>query len=173
MDYILKSGVLCTQNGPAARIRPGLPGPERDILSPDGAVALRAVVRTRPEQGRSSGDVRTRQYVLERPDGSAAACARPDYAPGQDPAAAGWPVSRLPRVDRARVTMGGEYLLVMENSRSYLLRDGSGAPVLHFRHRGLTGGWDVTCSASLAPETVCGLFLFCRCIERENEFLVV
>lgn len=169
MDYILKSGVLSARSGPAARIQTDLTGPERSVLFPDGTAALRAFVRTQP--GHSGGDVRTRQYVLERPDGTTAAVAQPDYAPGQAPTEQ--PMRRLPQVDRARVTMDGEYLLVMEDRCSYLLRDGGGSPVLRFRHRGLTGGWDVTCSAPLAPETVCGLFLFCRCIERENEFLVV
>lgn len=40
-------------------------------------------------------------------------------------------------------------------------------------HRGVTGGWDIDAPAAMSAGLVCGLYVFSRYLERENEFLTV
>lgn len=63
------------------------------------------------------------------------------------------------------VVNGEEYLLTMHNSQNYSLINAHNSEVLRIMHKGIAGGW--------AVEDICGIFIFCRYIEQENEFLVV
>ncbi len=171
MQYVMKAGMLYDrdQKRSFARVKREFAGTERRILSADGAPALRTEIR-RPDPG----DVRSVEYVMEEPDGHVRAAARPDYAEGEEPETAGWSPHRMPKVDRACLRMDGrEYELVMKSSTSYTLSGPSGEEVLRILHRGLNGGWDIQAADKLGPETVCGLFVFCRYMERENEIVIV
>ncbi len=156
---------------PLLRLRGLLPGGEKRVLAPDGTLLLRTIVR---RSGAQTGSVRDKQYVMQDGNGAELAVARPDYADGDDPASAGWPVCRLPRVDRALVQMGGESCrLVMESGRSYTLSDRDGRSLVRVTHRGAPGGWSILALDRFRPELLAGLFVFCRYIEKENEFTVV
>ena len=63
--------------------------------------------------------------------------------------------------------------LRMHNSQNYTMKDIHDADVLRIMHRGLIGGWLLEDRCGFAPETLCGLFIFCRYIELENEFIIV
>lgn len=45
--------------------------------------------------------------------------------------------------------------------------------VVHILHRGIMGGWTIEDETGLLPKNLCGLFVFCRYLERENEFMTV
>ena len=100
--------------------------------------------------------------------------ASPDYAEGDDPAVVGWSLCRMPRVDHAKVVIGErEYLLVMQNNQNYSLSEISGKTIVQIVHLGLGGGWNIEAIEDFASEMICGIFVFCKYIEQENEFLVV
>ena len=40
-------------------------------------------------------------------------------------------------------------------------------------HRGIAGGWTLEDNCGFSPEMLCGIFIFCRYIEQENEFMIV
>ena len=61
----------------------------------------------------------------------------------------------------------------MENAGKYVLKEESGKAVMEITHRGLVGGWDIAGPEDFGCEGVCGIFLFGRFMERENEFWVV
>lgn len=66
-----------------------------------------------------------------------------------------------------------EYLLVMQNDQNYLLSDKYSKAVIQIFHRRLVGGWDIEVMNDFAPEIICGIFVFCRYVEQENEFSIV
>ena len=176
MEYIMKSGVL-TQTG--------TDGPGREAARIKGAFGVRKTILTEAESGVFYTDIREeapsagpggpqgRSYVLLDQKDRVLALARPGYAPGEDPAQAGWPAYRLPRVDHAAVRIGPEsYILWMKDSRDYQLARGE-ETVLRVLHRGIPGGWDLMACAPFSPEVLCALFVFCRYLEQENEYITV
>lgn len=175
-NYVIKGGVLCREKDDQvlARIKSVLNSRQKTISLPGGE-SMSTEVRTREDaENPESDDVRQREYLLLDGQGHLVAAARPDYAPGQDPALEGWPVSHMPRVNQARLEMeGGSYQLTMENSQYYTLRDQAGSILLRLVHRGLLGGWNLETETDFSSGLLCGLFLFCRYIEKENEFMVV
>ena len=68
---------------------------------------------------------------------------------------------------------GEEYLLTMHNSQNYSLINAHNSEVLRIMHKGIAGGWAVEDICGFVPEIICGIFIFCRYIEQENEFLIV
>ena len=42
--------------------------------------------------------------------------------------------------------------------------------VMQIFHRGIVGGWNIEAMDNFAPEIICGIFVFCKYIEQENEF---
>ena len=119
-------------------------------------------------------DVINREYILTGNGKQIICSARPGYADGDDPNIVGWPICRMPRVDHASIVMNGEeYLLTMHNSQNYSLKDTNHTEVLRIMHKGIAGGWDVEDICDITPEIICGIFVFCRYIEQENEFLIV
>ncbi len=201
MQYVMKAGMLYDRNLKKvfARMKREFAGRERRILSADGALVLHTNIRRLQESGRqgretaqtesgrgtrgddtgeafhgADGDVRLLEYVLEDEAGHTYATARPDYAEGEAPEEGGWPLCRMPKVDHARLRMDGrEYDLIMKDSASYTMSEPSGRVVLRVLHKGLAGGWDIEALDRLMPETVCGLFAFCRYMEQENEFVAL
>ena len=156
MKYTIKAGVLYKNESQLAlaRIKSALLGPQRKILSIAGELLLTADVRYLDESKASSGDVRNWEYLLTDNDNQLVGSARPGYADGDDPDVVGWPICRMPGVDHANIVVNGEeYLLTM--------------------HKGIAGGWIVEDICGFVPEIICGIFIFCRYIEQENEFLIV
>lgn len=91
-----------------------------------------------------------------------------------EPESQEWPANRIPRVDRVRIEGGGErYLLLMKNSQNFRLEDPDGEVVLQILHRGISGGWDIETEREWSAGWICGIFLFGRYLEKENEFSVI
>lgn len=173
MIYYLTAGVLCAadETQPLARIRGCLCGAEKQVFDRENSLLLRTDIRLLYPDAQA---VPTKEYVMYSPDGSELAVARPRCSTGDDPSAASWPVCRMPRADEAVLTMEGrEYTLVMENVQNYVLTDAQGRCAVRIIHRGMTGGWKLDVSQPLSPPLLCGLFIFCRYLEKENEFVVI
>lgn len=148
-------------------------GPEKSVFHPNGDQILCTDIRQQSAPTGRQGDVRFREYVMLDSAGKTLACANPGYAEGDDPAVVGWPIYRMPRVDHADIQMDGKaYILTMQNSQNYTLKDSAGYTVVQIMHRGLAGGWNIDTDECFAPEILCGLFAFCRYIEQENELLI-
>ena len=176
MQYTIKAGVLYKHEPQCAlaRIKSALIGPQRKIFSIAGELLSTADVRYLDESKASSGDVRNREYILTNNGNQLICSARPGYADGDDPNVVGWPICRMPRVDHANIVVNGEeYLLTMHNSQNYSLTNNGNSEVLRIMHKGIAGGWTVEDICGFAPEIICGIFIFCRYIEQENEFLIV
>lgn len=175
MQYTIKSGVLYNETQTAlAKIKSALLGPQRKIFSITNETLLTADIRYLDESKASSGDVRNREYILTNTKNQLIGSAHPGYAEGDDPNVVGWPICRMPRVDHADLVMNGkEFLLTMHNSQNYSLMDIGSSEVLRIMHKGIAGGWSVEDCYGFAPEILCSIFIFCRYIEQENEFLIV
>ena len=176
MQYTIKTGVLYKHEPQRAlaRIKSASIGPQRKIFSIAGELLSTADVRYLNESKAGSGDVRNREYILTDNGNQLICSARPGYADGDDPNVVGWPICRMPRVDHANIVVNGEeYLLTMHNSRNYSLINAHNSEVLRIMHKGIAGGWTVEDICRFVPEIICGIFIFCRYIEQENEFLIV
>lgn len=170
MNYTMVAGSLYDKhkNKMFVHIKSRFAGPEKRILSADGELLLQSDIRS------ETGDARYTEYVLQDEKGNQCAIARPNYAEGEDPAEFGWPIYRMPKKDHAQVNMEGqEYCLVMQSSQKYTLADQTGNIVLRILHKGLIRGWNIEADDNFSPEIVCGIFIFCRYIEQEDEFIVV
>ena len=176
MQYTIKAGILY-KNEPQralARIKSALIGPQRKIFSIAGELLSTADVRYFDESKASSGDVRNREYILTDNGNQLICSARPGYSDGDDPKAVGCTICRMPRVDHANIVVNGEeYLLTMHNSQNYSLINAHNSEVLRIMHKGIAGGWAVEDICDFVPKIICGIFIFCRYIEQENEFLIV
>lgn len=173
MKYTMEAGVLYQGKTVRASLKGVFTGPEKEIFAADGTLALRTGIRG-PEPSRGSdGVAHFRQYVIYDRNGNVHASAEPAYAAGNRPEA-GWPGFRTVGTNQAKLLIGGqEFCLVMQNSQNYYMEDGDGKTVLKVLHRGLAGGWDIEAADGISPEMACGIFVFCRYLEQENEFLAV
>ncbi len=174
MHYIMIAGSLYDKqkNKVFVHAKGRFIGPEKKILSADGVLLLQSDIRRTNTSDNKTSDIRYTEYILQDGEGNKCAIAKPSYAAGEDPAEVGWPINRMPKVDHAQVMMDGqEYGLVMQNSQNYALADHTGNIVIRILHRGLMGGWNIEANDRFSPEIVCGIFMFCRYIEQENEFM--
>lgn len=176
MRYTMKSGVLLQEPSHTvlAGIKSVLIGSVKRIQKRTDGLLLEAGIRYLDEKDVHSGDARNKEYILTDYRGSVVASALPGYARGEEPDVAGWPIHRMPKVDHAKVTIAGaEYMLTMCSSHEYTVKDASGEEILSIRHKGIAGGWIVEDDHGFAPEILCGIFVFSRYIEHENEFMIV
>lgn len=176
MQYTMKAGVLYQGDSQIAlaKIKSVLIGSQKKIYKVTGELLSETSIRYLDESKATTGDVRNQEYILTDSEGRLLGCARPGYAEGDSPEEMGWPICRMPRVDRAHVSAGGiEYTLTMHNSQNYSLTDACHAEVLRIMHRGIAGGWTLEDNCGFSPEMLCGIFIFCRYIEQENEFMIV
>ncbi len=170
----MKSGNLFLDDTMSVRIKSTFVGSEKKIFAANGELLIRTGIYHLEAPPNEKDNVRYRQYVMLDGIGKECAIAKPDYAEGDDPAVVGWPICRMPRVDHAQLFIGRkEYLLTMKNSQTYFLSEKNGKVVVQILHRGLCGGWDIDAADDFVPEIICGIFVFCRYIEQENEFTVV
>ena len=175
MNYKLFSGILynAADGTPLAKIRGSFRGPEKEITSADGVPLYTSRIRLMDAPVGRSGEVRYHRYDLTAADGSSIE-AQPAYAPDVCPDEEGWPLCSPPRADRAMLALGSAlYTLIMQNTQNYILQNATGAVVARIVHRGVTGGWDIDAPARLSAGLVCGLYVFSRYLERENEFWMV
>lgn len=174
MTYRMKAGVLYggKAQDPLVRLEGRLCTREKQIVDGMGQLILRAVIRETEASGSQNRPREGHTYLLEYPSGGCYAQAWPvcDDQEGFGPP----PLNQMPRIDHARVRMGEqEYLLIMQNSRTYGLLDRSGKKLVQIEHRGVTGGWQIETWQEFTPPFLCGLFVFCRYLERENELMIV
>ena len=173
MKYIMKAGTLYFNNIVSARIEGSFTGSEKKIYSANGSIIMHTDVANLEVPPNETVNVCYRQYILFDSSGNKCAVANPDYAKGDAPTVA-WPLCRMPRVDHAKIVYDkNEYLLVMQNDQNYLLSDKYGFYFIQIFHRGLAGGWDIKVMNDFSPEIICGIFVFCKYIEQENEFSIV
>lgn len=175
MDYCLKAGMLYAagQEEPLASIRAVLGAQTRKIFAPDGGLLAHTEVRLRSKLDGTEQGVEKKEYVLYDCGEKECAVARPAYCEQDAPSVAGWPVCRTPRADCAHWMADGKTgVLKMRDSEHYSLQTEEGISV-QLTHRGLRGGWDVKASEGLSAVFLCAVFLFCRYLERENEFPMV
>lgn len=174
MKYTIKSGTLYKQDLTLAYIKGILTGPEKKIFSSDGKLIFKAYIQQLDAPDGKRGDIRFRRYILSDSFGNTYALASPDYATGEDPDVIGWPIYRMPKADHAELLMDNhQYCLFMRNSQNYILEKSTGEHAVQIFHRGLIGGWDIDATDDISPAILCGIFIFCRYLEQENEFLVV
>lgn len=174
MWYIIKSGELSDpENGEVlAQIKTSFQGVKKTISLPGCNQQYQTDIDL--SETKNSGDVCFRSYRLKDSSGEVLLNAQPGYAREDDPKIAGWPINRLPKVDHAHLSMMGiPYLLVMHSDQSYSLQNSDGADILQIKHRGISGGWTLSTAEKFSPQVLCALFIFCRYIERENEFIIV
>ncbi len=174
MEYLMKAGVLYSGEKPAAYLKGDFCGPEKRIFQEDGKELFRAWIQYRKKEGKSAGDIRNKQYILTDAEGHRIASAAPGYAEGEDPDTLGWPVYRLPQADHADLTLEKtSYRMIMENSQNYVVTELSGKEVIRILHNGIAGGWRFRAASCFTPALLCGIFVFCRYLEQENDFSVV
>ncbi len=176
MKYLLKSGTLYEEREDKAlfKIKSKLWSTDKLIVLPDDTPILKVLICTLDPSEDKHVNVRLRKYIMLDSGGTLIAEGHPDYAEGQNPDMVGWPICRMPHVDHASVQIDGKtFLLTMHNSQNYSLKDQNGKTVLQILHRGLIGGWLLETDFPFQAQILSGLFIFCRFIEQENEFLIV
>ena len=172
MRYTLTAGALRrgTERETLCRIR-GL-GERRRIEDAANCVCLNVHLRRNGKD--RTGDVRFHRYAALDAAGREIAAAVPDYAPAEEPESAGWPLSRMPRADRARMMWRGQaYSLTMRSPCRYLLLDGFGQEAACIARRGLAGTWQIDARDVFPPALLCAVFVFCRWLEKENELPMI
>ena len=173
--YVIRGGCLYNEGKPVMSIRTTLGSQEMEIIdSAQKPIFKTSVVDADEVSPVKSGDVRNKRYVIRDMEGHTYASGRPEYANSEAPEKKGWPVNRLPMADDVDMYMEDRHFHIhMNNSRNYDISDGKGAHSMNIRHKGLKGGWDIETEGRLKPEDICGIFVFCRYLERENEFDIV
>ena len=95
----------------------------------------------------------------------------PLFSRKDDPSLYGWPVNRMPVLDRAEgVLKGKSVVLRRDKADEYSLVE-NGESVARIRHRGIAGGWDVT--GTLSQDDAMIFYVFARYLEKDNELPVI
>ena len=144
--------------------------PKKEIVTGEGHRFYMEGIDTRD----ASEQFLQRIYRLSDPHGSILMSGRPLYSDDDNPNIYGWPVCRMPKADRLQLQLNCETLMLhMKNNQYYQLLDNAGNTVYTMIHKGITGGWDLETFREFSPEILCGLFLFCNYLGKENEFITV
>lgn len=176
MRYMIKSGILSDLDNEKkqAQITNIWGGAKKNIILYASDFRYQTDIEKLDTPPERMGDVRYRMYTLKNCDSTILMEARPDYAKDDNPDEIGWPICRAPKVDHANILIGKiTYLLTMHNVQNYSLQDNNGTVVLQITHNGLLGGWTLNSTEYFSPQILCGIFIFCRYIEQENEFMIV
>lgn len=174
MKYVMKAGTLYFNDMVSARIKGVFIAAKKNIYSPNGKMLMYTDIASLEVPPSKTSNVHSRQYILFDSYGNKCAVASPCYAEEDDPAVVGWPLCRMPRVNHAKVVINEEeHLLIMQNGQNYSLSEKLGKPAVQISHRGLGGGWDIEATKDFTSEMICGIFVFCKYIEQENDFWVV
>lgn len=168
---MMKSNMLYQESGqkPIGKIKDALFGPRKTVSMPDSAVKLKADILQEERTASRRRDVREMKYVLTDDRGKALASAVPGYSVQEDPSVMGWPAFRAPEVDHAAILVGDRsYLLTRRGADDYLLT-AENETVLYARRNSMSITWSIESDADFSAEIICGLYIFCRYIEHENE----
>jgi hypothetical protein len=173
MQYILRGGTLYEQGKKLACLRYALCSTEKRIFLADGTLALRADIHRCRVPHPGDRDLYFKRYVIADAAGTECAVCKPRYAPeltGRRLA----PMSQMTAVDHAEVLLlQQKYSLLRRSATQYTLLDLAEEVAVELRRKGVQGGWSIETAQPFAPELLCGLFAFCRYLERENELVVV
>ncbi len=83
-------------------------------------------------------------------------------------------VNRMPKVDHAVFSYNDkEYNIIMQNDKNYCIDDDNSDRVAEIVHRGISGGWNIDVSCDFPAAIICAIFIACRYIEQENEFMIL
>ena len=176
MEYHMRAGVLYNGTGDRslASIRTVFHSQEKKIFGPDGKLLARTTIRQRLGLSGAENGVEKREYVLYGQQEEECAVAHPAYCDQDAPERTGWPVCHTPLADHAQLLLKGQKgLLKMCDGAHYTLCGADGRLLLQLTHRGMLGGWDLRGPEGFSAEFLCGLFVFCRYLEKENEMLYV
>lgn len=175
MNGKIKSGILYGEDGSVlARMEGSFCTRVKHILSPEGKLLLLTDVC--PESGgdRKGNVPAGHRYVMKTAAGELCAQAWPDYTPWESDGTGSPPLNRMPKITHARMVMNRRnYMLIMQSSRTYGLVSAAGKKTAQIDHCGIAGGWNINAWEDYLPAVLCGLFAFCRYLERENELMVV
>ncbi len=189
MIYYIKSGILYLQEAPDTLLRlAAIKAPAytaQKCISTKGDdyfTDITSIDAGRVQSGRNYSfpglehHLSGREYTLSDHQQHILASAVPVYNQEYGSPAHSRPLSYAPRISRAAVDIGGSpFCLTMLNSQNYRLTDPAGHNTIEILHNGLGGGWNVTAcpETDFPPIILLGLFIFCRYLEKENEFVVV
>lgn len=176
MKYKMKSGVLFSEDGqrPLMKIKGTIGSNIKSILNSQDVTVYKTMITPVNADEKDAGEIGNRQYIAVGENSEICFSAVPEYSESDDPAVNGWPVCRMPRVDTARLELNGKsYIIVMQNSQYYYISDENGTKAAEIMHRGIGGGWNIESKGEFKAEQLCVLFVFCRYIEQENEFIVL
>lgn len=176
MRYTMKSGVLYEDASRVSlvKMKNAITGPVKMIYRNNETMVMKTDICYPDPQKKQVGDVRNKTYTMTDSSDTLIAVGKPGYAEGDDPEAAGWPICRMPRVDHAELAVENQpFLLTMHNCQNYSLRDRKNNEIFRILHKGIAGGWSIEDCYGFSPEIICGIFVFCRYIEQENEFIIV
>lgn len=176
MQYLMKSGELFLADSGKLliQIKSSFLGVKKTIYKKDSGQSYQTDIMTTDISNGKKGDVRYRTYIMTDSESVVLMEAHPAYAKEDDPDVVGWPICRVPKVDHADILIcGTKYLLTMHNSQNYSLKDEQENTKLQIMHCGIAGGWTMDANECFSPEILGGLFIFCRYMEQENEFIVV
>lgn len=129
-----------------------------------------SILKAEIEQKQKDGKLDSRKYLLKDEADHIIAEGHPEYAEGADP----WPVSHAPRVNRLHINMqDSTYELKMLNSQNFVMKDQKDCSVMEIIHNDIGGGWNTVIYKDFDSCIVMGMFVFCRFLDKENEFMVV
>lgn len=144
--------------------------PKKEIVTGDGQTFFMEALDTKD----APAPFLQRIYRLLDANGALIMTGRPLYADEDNPNVYGWPLCRMPRADRLEIHQDQETLMLhMKNNQYYQLSDADGRIVYTMIHKGISGGWDLETFREFSPGILCGLFLFCNYLGKENEFITV
>jgi hypothetical protein len=165
MKYLIKAGKLyqIDNERPSAKLAclkmPYYPT-KKTILSPDGRIKLYADIKTCECDGQSRQQV----YILSDPLNQTILSGSPALSKNS-PLPNGFPVNQI------RFTMEHKiYDLLMKSSEEYCIMDENSWVTARLLHS-IKGGWFVEADLLFSPFILMGLFIFCRYLDKENEFI--
>lgn len=173
MNLLIKSGTLYRTDNEVsgqvlANIHNRLFGLEKRIIA--GEKQFVTQIRTEIPAGERIYGACPKQYLLKNSGGEILLSGVPKYADEDRQF-----IYRMPRVNSAELKFQNRSgLLRMINNQNYRLTDPSGKVILTLQRRGIfSGGWNLDAVEELRPEFLCGIFIFCRYMEQENELPIV
>ncbi|MDF2886224.1 MAG: hypothetical protein K0R23_609 [Lacrimispora sp.] len=166
MKYLIKAGNLyqIDNERPSTKLAclkmPYYPT-RKTILSPDGRIKLYADIKTCEGSERSREQI----YILSDPLNQTLLSGSPVYLENLS-LLSGPPVNHIILAMEHKV-----YDLFMRSSQEYCIMDENSWVTVRLEHRIKEGGWFVEADPEFSPFILMGLFIFCRYLDKENEFV--
>lgn len=170
MKYYLVLGTMYSDNDNTKliHIKSSFFSSKKQIIASDGTLQLQTnILNFVP-------DVRSHEYVLTDMHENRIAIATPDYAKQENPDTHKYPINRAPLVDHAKLLIcNKEFNLVRMCVNCYEVYDLSSQAVVKIYRSKATWKWLIDAEAEFVPAVLCGIFVFCKYLEKENELIVI